>query len=269
LTLRFTSISVSFVLLLTATKAVGQTAEHVTAVKAAYRAAYAITQSVNRCPAATANLFGWPKERLRYCEYVVRDTALGHDRKAVTWLLDVQPERVAQWIENVCTKVLPANATCFGIVLRSGRNNSGYMFAISGNVVEDMKIKGVFKNYFFRNGMTASVKRGVNDEGEELSLDAQISLAMTADEGILSIPSGRTRFWSTLPNEFASRFPTAGAPSDVATKERRTKWLSLVRQEMLNAVDSSSNRLLEAWLCSNLQVLGRNFRCSAPQSSVG
>jgi hypothetical protein len=264
MTLRLTSASVSFVSLLIAVNTVGQTAEHVAAVKTAYRAAYAITQSVNGCPKGTANLFGWPKERLRYCEYAVRDTALGHDRKAVVWLLDVQPERVAQWIENACTKVLPTDASCFDIVLKSGRNNSGYMFAVTGNVVEDMKIKGVFKNYFFRNGMTASVKRGVNDGSEELSLDAQLTLAMTVDEGILNVPSGRTRFWSTLPNQFASRFPTAGAPSDVVTKERRAQWLALVRQEMLTAVDSSSNRLLEAWLCSNLQVLGTEFRCSTP-----
>jgi hypothetical protein len=264
MTLRLTSISVSFVSLLIAANAGGQTAEHVAAVKTAYRAGYAITQSVNGCPRSTSNLFGWPQERLRYCEYAVRDTALGHDRKAVVWLLDVEPERVAQWIENACTKILPTDAPCFDIVLKSGRNNSGYMFPVTGNVVEDMKTKGVFKNYFFRNGMTASVKPGVNDGSEELSLDAQLTLAMIVDEGILNVPSGRTRFWSTLPKEFASRFPTAGAPSAVVTKEQRTKWLAIVRQEMLSAGDSSSNRLLEAWLCSNLQVLGSNFRCSRP-----
>ncbi len=35
-----------------------------------------------------------------------RDNALGHNRRAVVWLLDVQPERLAHWIKNVRTLVL-------------------------------------------------------------------------------------------------------------------------------------------------------------------
>src|SRR5215469_13462350 len=62
--------------------------------------------------------------------------------------------------------------------------------------------------------------------------------------------------------KFASRFSSAGVPTTVATKEQRTKWLALVPKEMLNALDSS-NRLLEAWLCSNVQILGKARRPNA------
>ena len=242
---------------------VAQSAEHVAAVKDALRAAYAISESDNGCPNATDDLFGWPKERLRRCDYAMRDKTLGHPRKAVVWLLEVTPETIARWIESACTKVQPALAHCFDRVLRSGRDNSGYMFAVTGNVIEDMEEKGAFKNYFFRNGMTVSVSQGVNGRGQELSIDAQAALAMTADEKILSIPSGKTRFWGTLPREFAARFPDAHAPNAVVTREQRLIWLELVRNEILTAVESSSNRLLEAWLCSNLRLLGHGLTCSA------
>jgi len=262
---RFMLIAVSLISPLSGGQWVlAQSADHVAAAKTAFRAAYAIRQNINGCPNATVDFLGWPKERLHYCEYVYRDNALGHNRKAVVWLLDVQPERLAQWIENACTKVLPANEKCFDIVLQCGRSNSGYMFAVTGNIIEDMETRGVFKNYFFRNGMTVSVKRGVNGGTEELSIDAQKALAMTPNENIVQIPSGKTRFWSTLPSQFAFRFPNAGAPTTIATKERRTKWLALVQKEMLNALDSSSNRLLEAWLCSNVEMLGDITKCGPP-----
>ena len=131
-----------------------QTTEHVAAAKSAFRAAYAFTRSTNEGTNAADDLFGWPKVRLRYCEYALADKVLGHDRKAVVWLLDVGPELLARWIENACAKVLPANEKCFDIVLKRGSENSGCMFAVTGNVIEDMQTKSVYKNYFFRNGMT-------------------------------------------------------------------------------------------------------------------
>jgi hypothetical protein len=263
--IRFTTISLLLVSLLSANRGLlAQSTEHVTAVKTAFRAAYSITQSTNACPNAKDDIFGWPKERLHYCEYRQLDQRLGHARKAVVWLLDVRPELLAQWIEKACTKILPSNERCFDIVLKFGRDNSGYMFAVTGNVIEDMEVQGVFKNYFFRNGMTVSVRRGVNGGVEELNTDAQTTLAMTADENILTIPSGRARFWSTTPAEFASRFPNGGAPTTLSTKEQRTEWLALVRRETLNALDSSSNRLLEAWLCSNARLLGATAECLPP-----
>ena len=129
------------------------------------------------------------------------------------------PERLAQWIEDACTKILPTNEECFNIVLQAGLDNSGYMFAVTANIIEDMETKGVFKNY--RNGMTVSVKRGINGGDADLSVDAQRILALTAEENIVQIPSGKTRFWSTLPRQFASRFPNAGVPASAATKKAR------------------------------------------------
>src|SRR5262245_41597902 len=115
---RFILISVSLISLLGRNpRVLAQTAGHVAAAKTAMRSAYAITHNTNGCSKATTDLFGWPKERLLYCEYVQLDKALHHDRKAAVWLLVVQPERLAQWIESTCVKIVPANEGCFDIVL--------------------------------------------------------------------------------------------------------------------------------------------------------
>src|SRR5262245_6853532 len=169
-------------LLLCAVPVGAQTEEHVAAVKNAFRAAYARSESTNGCPGVAADMFGWPKERLRRCEYALRDRALGRPRKAIVWLLDVAPDTVARWIESACAKITPAVPRCFDSVLRSGRDNSGYMFAVTGNVIEDMGEQGAFKSFFFRNGMTVSVAQGINGRDQELSIEAQEALAMTTDE---------------------------------------------------------------------------------------
>jgi len=233
-----------------------QTAEHVAAVKTAFRSGYAVVNSTNDCPMADADLFGWPKARLRYCEYLKQD--LGRERNAVVWLLDIPPDVVARWIESACERVTP-NTACFTRVLEAGRRNSGYMFAVTGNVIEDMQHLGDFKNYFFRNGMTVSVRHGINGSGQELTLETQLALAMIPDDDILAIRSGSTRYWGTTPAMFAARFPDAGLSAGLARKEQRIKWLMVVRQEMLHALDSPSNRLLEAWLCAGPDVSG--FSC--------
>lgn len=255
-----TTVAFACVLALAASGS-AQTAEHVAAVKTAFRSAYAVVNSTNNCPMADADLLGWPKAHLRYCEYLKQDAHLGREREAVVWLLDIPADVVAHWIETACERVTP-NTACFTRVLKAGRRNSGYMFAVTGNVIEDMQHPGDFKNYFFRNGMTVSVRHGINGSGQELTVETQATLAMIPDDDILAIRSGSTRFWGTTPAMFAARFPEAGSSAGLASKEQRIKWLTVVRQEMLHALDSPSNRLLEAWLCAGPAVSG--FSCPPP-----
>jgi hypothetical protein len=228
-----------------------QTAEHAEDVRRAQRSAYAIESATNGCPVLDADLLGWPGKLVRHCEYAMRDTTLGHPRAAVAYLLDVKPEVIAQWIEGACARLSVQQASCFATVLNSGRQNSGYMFAVSGNIIEDMDGPGQFKNFFFRNGMTVSFGQGLNGSAVELPIDRQRALALSPNDQIVGIPSGMTRFWRTRPAQFRDHFPDLGAPSGVSSAADRTLWLGIVQKEILAALRTGRNRLLEADLCAN------------------
>jgi hypothetical protein len=243
--------------------AAAQTPAHVDAVKNAQKSAYAVVESTNGCPAADRDLFGWPRNLVLNCEYAKQDTALGRKRRAVAYLLDVKPEVIARWIEGACAQLRNEPANCFKKVLSAGQGNSGYMFAVSGNIIEDMDQPNVFKNFFFRNGMTVSMQRGLNGSGQDLSVAEQRRLALSPNDAIVSIPSGMTRFWRTSPAQFRARFPGSGAPATVDTPERRAKWLDLAQKQMLEALQRPKNRLLEAWLCATARQTFATS-CKAP-----
>lgn len=231
-----------------ATEAGAQTAAHVAAVKTAQTLAYAISDATNGCPLVGADMFGWPGPLVRKCIY-----AEGPNNKrlpGLVYLLDVKPGTIAQWIETACAKQLPNVPACFATVLKCGRSNSGMMFAVSGNVLENMN-PTTWKNYFFRNGMTVSMTGQPNGTANAISLERQEELAQAPDSSIQTIPSGLTRYWRTLPKQFAARFPDAGAPVAVNTPALRQKWLDLARAEFLAALTSPTNRLLEAWVAAH------------------
>lgn len=218
-------------------------AAHVAAVIQAQQSAYAITSATNGCPVSTAEILGWPAGLLRQCTYSKGGLT------AHVLLLDVRPEVIATWIETECARVLPNAGNCFQTVLRCGRANSGMMFAVSGNMMENMN--GPWTNWFFRNGMTVRMPNQPNNTHTQVPIDRQMELALMPDAQIIRIPSGLTRFWRTLPRQFAARFPNETVPQDLATPERRQSWLNLTRSEMLTALQSPNNRLLEAWIAAH------------------
>lgn len=255
---RFLAIAAALIF---CTPAIAQTertpasSDHVATAENATRSAYALRNSTNGCPAPAADMHGWPAALIRHCIYQEEDSGLGHPRVAVAYLLHVEASVLARWIETACA-LLPTDAErCFTRVLQAGRLNSGYQFPIAGNMLEDMEGDGSLKNYFFRNGMTTSFRRGVNGNDVELTLEDQEALAAASDSEALSIPTGLTRFWRTRPADFAARFPDAGAPANTSGAENRLAWLTLVRTEMLAALEGDRNRLLEAWLCANSTAL--------------
>ena len=140
-------------------------------------------------------------------------------------------------------------------MLGLGKDNSGYMFAISGNIVEDMGLPDHFKNYFFRNGMTSAFQEGVNGSTTRAPDDQQQRIALLPNDAVIAIPSGMTRFWRTSPEEFHRRFPQSGAPTDVKNPTSRQTWLTVAQKEILDALGSGQNRLLEANLSARAQDL--------------
>jgi hypothetical protein len=105
--------------------------------------------------------------------------------------------------------------------------------------------------------MTVSIGGEVNGSATQVTLDRQEALAQMEDSAITAIPSGITRFWRTLPRQFAARYPSEGVPAVLNSATARQKWLDIVRSEFLAALTSSSNRLLEAWITAHIKTLSK------------
>lgn len=218
-------------------------ATHVASVIDAQKSAYAITAATNGCPVPTTDVLGWPSALVRECIYK------GGTKTGYVLLVDVKPEIIATWIETACAQLLPNSSKCFQKVLECGKFNSGMMFPISGNMMENMD--GPWKNWFFRNGMTVRMQNQKNDSPEQIPLDRQKELALMSHANIIKIPTGVTRFWRTKPAQFAARFPNEGVPQILNTPQARQKWLDIARAEFLAALTKPNNRLLEAWIAAH------------------
>lgn len=217
-------------------------------------------EAINGCPVVSEELWGWPKNLLSYCIYK-DDSGL----KGSVYVLNIAPEVIARWIETSCSKALPGSNTCFTYVLACGKWNSSYIFPVSGNVIEDGT------NFFFRNGITVNPLydgKTWNWTRTQLDIDnIQNPIAMLSDSEVAQphdkpspMPSGLARFWRTLPAHFAKTFEGSGAPMEVSAKgedKERQKWLDIVRNEVLGALNSPEDRLLMAYLAAHPQTIGR------------
>jgi hypothetical protein len=249
---RFAAAAVA---LLVCSPALAQTSEHVTAVRNAQRAAYAISDASNGCPVVGVDMFGWPGSRIRKCIYAEGKGA--RRLPGLVYLLEVAPETIARWIETTCANQLAGSNACFPTLLTCAEDNSGMMFVVTGNMLENMKVATIWKNYFFRNGMTARFHGQKNGTTDKIDLDRQETVARMSNSAIDSIPSGGTRYWGTLPADFAVRFPDAQAPTALDSPAARQKWLDIAKAEFLAALDSPTNRLLEAWVAAHPVTLRR------------
>ncbi len=228
--------------------ALAQSSTHIQAVERAQRAAYAVSDASNGCPAANQDVLGWPAALVRKCIYK------GGALDGVVYLLDVKPQTIALWIETGCRTQMGDIASCFATVLKCGQTNSGMMFPITGNMLENMD-HTPFKNYFFRNGMTVLMKGQRNGTTDNIDLARQDALALMPTSAIRGIPSGRTRLWRTLPSEFAAFDPASGAPASLATAQERQAWLDLAAREFRAALEKPENRLLNAWIKAHQTAL--------------
>lgn len=223
------------------------TPAHVAAAQSAINSGYALNDATHDCPAVSDDMFGWPASRLERCVY--RQGA--HD--GVVYLLKIDAKTLARWIETACSAIPTDGEACFARVLADGRNNSNFMFAIAGNILEDQNGNGV-RNYFFRNGMTVSFAGHPSGSTDSLSVVDQEAIARLPNNQISSIPTGLTRPWRTTPAIFAWRYPWVGPPELLDAQESRRRWLDRVQGKMNEALYSDHNELLEAWLCAQAQA---------------
>lgn len=145
-------------------------------------------------------------------------------------------------------------SSCFATVLKCGEENSGLMFPISGNMMENMNFSP-WKNYFFRNGMTVEIDQQPNATTSQIPIAHQEALAHMPDSAVTSIPSGLLRFWRTLPRQFAERYPGDGVIPNVGSRAAQQKWLDVARAEFLAALRHPTNRLLSAWIAAHPETL--------------
>lgn len=225
-------------------------AEHVRAVTEAQQSAYALRSAANHCPVLGADLLGWPGGLIRRCDYV----QLGLE--GVIYLLDIQADATARWIESGCDQEMPGQKSCFATVLECGRRISAMMFPVSGNMLEQQGTRP-FQNFFYRNGMLVEMTGQPNGTQAQIPTDRQDKLAQAPDKAIAAIPTGMTRFWRTTPAEYAKRFPTMDVQPSLKTPAGRQKWLDTVKLEMTIALSAQNNRLLDAWIAAHRAVLAR------------
>jgi hypothetical protein len=228
------------------------TRDHIAEVRQAQKASYAISDAANGCPIIGSNMLGWPGDLVRHCIYT--EGPADDRRTGVVYLLDVQADIIARWIETNCQKQMPGIGTCFATVLKCGEENSGFMFPVSGNMMENMNFSP-WKNYFFRNGMTVEIDHEPNATTNQIPIARQEALARLPNSAVTSIPSGLLRFWRTLPRQFAKHYPNDGVVSNVASRPAQQKWLDVARTEFLTALKSPTNRLLAAWIAAHPETL--------------
>jgi hypothetical protein len=248
-------------LLACTTRVVSQTTLHLEMVEGAQKSAYAIQKG--ECAPGDVDIKGWPAPLVLACTY--RHEGLD----GFAYLLDIKPDRIARWIEGSCSKhaTTATQQDCFRAILEYAQKNSSMMFPISGNMIENMgRGSG---NYFFRNGTTVALKcsrhceegfieNGVNEDGEpveRVTVKEQKRRALLPDSEIHHIPSGLARLWRCLPDQFAARYPSAGVPRDPKHNGRQ-EWLDIARNEMLTALHSDENRLLECWMAAHPKTIG-------------
>lgn len=226
--------------------------EHIAEVRQAQKAAYAISDASNGCPIVGSDMLGWPGNLVRHCIYT--EGPANNRRTGVVYLLDVQPDVIAQWIETGCQQQMAGVSSCFATVLKCGKENSGLLFPISGNMMENMD-SSPWKNYFFRNGMTVDIDNKPNATTDQIPIGRQEELAHLPNSAVTSIPSGLLRFWRTLPRQFAKRYPNEGVIPNVDSRAAQQKWLDVARAEFLTALKSPTNRLLAAWIAAHPETL--------------
>lgn len=222
-----------------------QSAEHVAAVKAAQDAAPVRVAATNGCPLVEEEFLGWPAKKVRRCEYKAGNLS------GVLYVLDVEPERMATWIESICAEKLPDLASCFSRTLACANETSGMSFPVSGFAIEQKGGAG-FRNFLFRNGVLIGGPHNANPS--QIPIEEQEKLARMSEAEIAAafpIPSGSTRYWRTLPHQLAARVMGLDIPPQINTPERRLKWLETTRAEMVDALGKPSNRLLGAWVTAH------------------
>jgi hypothetical protein len=225
------------------------TPAEVAEVRKAQASAYVISAATNSCPVATNDLLGWPRQRLRYCEY--NEGGLS----GAVYLLTIKPETIATWLNKTCDARMPKQKNCFRIVLQCGKLNSGMMFPVSGNMIENGR------NYFFRNGVTVVMKEFPHRGTTQINMDLQRRLIDAENSNISPIPTGLARLWRTMPSHMASLFPSENIPKSMKTADKmpdidaEQRWLNIVKIEISNALERPDNRLLDAYVSSHFETL--------------
>lgn len=239
----YNRISVGFACVLASTGTMAQTPQQIDAVAAVLRSSYVITNAVNACPVTNKALLGWAENMLRYCEY--KEGGLS----GAVYLLDVKPNKIASWIRTSCQKFMKSDKDCFRVTLACAKWNSGLIFPVSGNVIENSK------NYFFRHGMTANIDKQGNATAAAIDMDLQRKQAVAPDDRITRIKTGLTRYWRTLPSHYFDR--NGIAPFDVCVVDGRRRWLNIAHSELRHAMNAPQNRLLEAWMHARKDELAK------------
>jgi hypothetical protein len=132
-------------------------------VQKALGSAYIKTDATS-CVTAAVIPAGWPAGLVEECIYVKTDSVAGQKvkREAIVQLVMPKASIVADWIRTACTRVQVQPTKCHKQLVDFAFFNTGFQFAVSGNVLEDLDEDRRFENYSFRNGITTAISPGFN-----------------------------------------------------------------------------------------------------------
>lgn len=194
---------------------------------------------------------GYPVELYQY--YTGEDIYLKAPKKALVYLLDPSPEKLATWIVNA---VFDATGALDFENLEKVRKyitwQSGAQFPVRGVVYEAMYTAGFYEPYVFKDGVTVYVADSTYLSAEKTPDDTMLEYYLNIEDSQLKENTGRyARICSTT----REMYYNAGGTAEVGYSDdgqRSQAWLAEVARLYKEAWNSDKNFLIYAWAKANL-----------------
>lgn len=200
----------------------------------------------------TDTIPGWEGFPVKLCSYQTgKDLYTGISKEAKVFLLDPSPERLAMWIVTTCWEVKRSvDYKYINEVFMRVRNQSGAQFPIKGLVYEDQYTRYFYEPYVFKDGVTVYVKDSSRFPRDKTCTPAQIDYYLHLSDGQIKLQTGQ---YARIAGTTREDYLNAGGKIDVGSKKnRKIKWLEVVRALYKKAMRSDKNELMIMWAKSHL-----------------
>lgn len=194
---------------------------------------------------------GYPVELYEYHTGV--DSRTGGPKKALVYMLNPDPVKLAKWIINA---VYDATGDVDPAKVEQIRRNilyqSGAQFPVKGVVYEAMYRPGEYYPYIFKDGVTVYMEdEAAHKAADENPGDELLNFYLNMDNSALKSYTGRyARICSTT----REMYYNAGGTEDVGFSDdgkRDLKWLDTVAKLYKEAWNSDRNFLIYSWALWN------------------
>ncbi len=201
----------------------------------------------------TDTLPGWEGFPVKLYEYQTgTDIYTGQPKTGKVYLLNPTPEKLAMWIITTCWEVKRSVDYKYTDQLFQWiKHQSGAQFPVKGVVYEDQYTKGFFEPYIFKDGVTVYIKDSAMFPKNKTCTPEQLDFYLRLNNSDLKAQTGQyARIGSTRREDYKS----AGGSEDVGDeKDKKQKWLEVVRDLYKKAWSSDKNELIIMWAKNHLE----------------